>query len=215
MPRQYTPRVGLICQVCCSPFEVNAARIGTARFCSRRCTVVAGRQTMESGLAVRTRRTDTCWLIPSRWPDAYPNIGYYDGTGTSRYTSAHIAAWIIASGAPVPCGRYVCHGCDVKNCVRNDEPGIYVVNGSEYPRWGHLFLGDPRANMLDRSEKGRARTATGVDCHMSKLNDGVVREIRARYAAGGISQRRLAREYSIKGSTLHAIVHRLTWAHVE
>lgn len=215
MPRQYTPRVALICVVCSSPFTVNSKRGTTARYCSIACKGIGSRQTMASALAARTHRTEGCWLIPTPSVDQYPRFGYYDGTGASRYERGHVAAWIVASGAPVPAGRFVCHTCDVRQCVRNDEAGTYVVLGVEYPRWGHLFLGTPEANMLDRSAKGRANAALGTAIPQSKLTDALVREIRNRYAAGGISQRRLAREYGITSPTLHALVHRLTWAHVE
>lgn len=67
----------------------------------------------------------------------------------------HRFAWEQATGAPVPDGAYVLHTCDTKNCYRNDDVGVYVVNGVEYPRRGHLWLGDQSANMLDMYAKGR------------------------------------------------------------
>ena len=39
-----------------------------------------------------------------------------------------------------------------------------------------------------------------------------VRDIRTRHVAGGVSQRALAREYSVQPRTINLIVHGKTWA---
>jgi hypothetical protein len=49
----------------------------------------------------------------------------------------------------------------------------------------------------------------------AKLNADKVREIRHRYAAGGVSQRQLASEFGVKQSAIWNIIQRSTWQHVE
>lgn len=68
---------------------------------------------------------------------------------------AHHAAWEEASGSPVPEGLCVCHTCDTPNCIQNQGAGTYAVDGVEYPRYGHLWLGTHAANMADMNGKGR------------------------------------------------------------
>jgi hypothetical protein len=48
----------------------------------------------------------------------------------------------------------------------------------------------------------------------SVLTENQVREIRLRYAAGGISQRALAKEYNYNQGNLVNIINRKTWRHV-
>lgn len=71
---------------------------------------------------------------------------------------AHRHAWRLASGEDPPpreSGLLVCHTCDLPNCVRNDPPGVYVADGRELPRYGHLFLGSALDNQRDRRAKRR------------------------------------------------------------
>jgi predicted transcriptional regulator len=42
----------------------------------------------------------------------------------------------------------------------------------------------------------------------------MVLEIRSRYAAGGISQAALAREYGVSQPKINYVVNRKTWRHV-
>lgn len=47
------------------------------------------------------------------------------------------------------------------------------------------------------------------------FTDDQIREIRARYARGGIRYIDLAREYNVVRSTIGMVVRRETWKHVE
>ena len=67
--------------------------------------------------------------------------GYVTISRKGRRVLAHRAAWEDAHG-PIPEGMYVCHKCDVRNCVNVD----------------HLFLGTPKDNMVDMVEKGRQKS---------------------------------------------------------
>jgi DNA invertase Pin-like site-specific DNA recombinase len=42
-----------------------------------------------------------------------------------------------------------------------------------------------------------------------------VREILKRYAVGGISQRKLAKEYGVNHITIGNIINRKTWSHIQ
>lgn len=57
-----------------------------------------------------------------------------------RQMLAHRWAWEQAYG-PIPAGLYVCHHCDVPECINPQ----------------HLFLGTPRDNTLDAKAKGRLK----------------------------------------------------------
>ena len=70
------------------------------------------------------------------------------------------------------------------------------------------------------SEPGRRRWVLGVATMPSrgartdrryKLTWAQIREIRARYAAGGIMQRALAAVYNVTPMAISAIIHRRTW----
>lgn len=128
---------------------------------------------------------------------------------------AHRVAWELASGEPVPDGLDVLHTCDNPPCVRNDEPGTYEVAGVLLPRWGHLFLGTNTDNALDMVAKGRARPPclAGERHGRAKLSAAEVEDIRRRYAAGGQTQKGLAREYGVAKSLVWQILKGEIWTH--
>jgi hypothetical protein len=104
---------------------------------------------------------------------------------------AHRVAWELTHG-PIPDGMLVCHRCDNPPCV--NPP--------------HLFLGTDALNAADKGAKGRARTTPqrGEDSPAAKVTTEAVLQIRARYAAGGISQRELGEEYGIGQTHVGRIV---------
>ncbi len=118
---------------------------------------------------------------------------------------AHRVAWELAYG-PIPDGLVVCHHCDNPPCCQ--------------PM--HLFLGTVAINNADRDAKGRNRLvqptheqrARGERTGAAKLTELAVREIRQRYAAGGVSQQSLADEYRLGQSQVSRVIRRTTWAHV-
>lgn len=124
--------------------------------------------------------------------------------GAPRGGSAARVAWSLATGQPIPTGMMVCHRCDNKMCVRPD----------------HLFLGTPRDNVMDMWSKGRAHQighaakACGEAHGSSKLAESDVLEIRARYAAGGISHKTLGAQFGVSAYCVLRIVRRLNWSHV-
>jgi len=77
----------------------------------------------------------------------------------------------------------------------------------------NLWWGTVKENMAD---KFRHRTMPrGEQLNRGVLTDRMVREIRSRYAAGGISLAALGEEYGISASHVCQVVHRKLWKHVE
>ncbi|MGE3267177.1 MAG: hypothetical protein AB7P40_00420 [Chloroflexota bacterium] len=160
-----------------------------------------------------------CWI----WTASLNASGY--GHFSKKF--AHQMALTEKIGGPIPDDFDVCHACDTPACVRNDEPGIYVIRGIARPRFGHLWLGTPADNSADKLMKGRqprgddswARQhpellARGERHGGARLTESQVREIRQRYAAGGITQVALGREYGVAQMTISGIVTGREWQHV-
>jgi hypothetical protein len=82
----------------------------------------------------KVERTETCWLWKGDIRDGYGR--FWDG---EKHKYAHRYSWVKTFGPIDTKTPFVCHACDVKNCVRPD----------------HLFLGTADDNMKDAAEKGR------------------------------------------------------------
>lgn len=134
---------------------------------------------------------DACWpWLGTRSDAGYGQIGI-DG----RHELAHRYSYMLHIG-PLGPDEHVCHVCDNPPCAN--------------PR--HLFKGSAADNMTDKVKKGRHLIGSQVGT--SKLTEDQVREIRARYAAGGISQAALGREYGVHQHPIWAIVNGKSWKHV-
>lgn len=78
----------------------------------------------------------------------------------------------------------------------------------------NLAWGTPAENCDDKRKHGR-------QCHMrgelnghAILTDSQVLEIRARWAKGGVTQKKLAKDYSTSASNIRFIVTGATWKHI-
>lgn len=147
--------VARICQKCgagftCKPSDIK--RRG-ALFCSYKCSG-NGRvvRPMAERLWSKVDRSGDCWLWTAATVNGYGSI--QSGSGGTVLT--HRAAYVLASGNPIPEGFDVLHACDVRPCVRNDEEGVYKVGDILRPRFGHLWLGTAADNVRDMHMKGRA-----------------------------------------------------------
>lgn len=136
---------------------------------------------------------DGCWV----WQGIRDRDGY--GVFKSRRNGvrwgmrAHRLAYSIYHG-PINEGLCVCHTCDNPSCVNPD----------------HLFLGTDEDNRLDKIAKGRAR-GHGGNHPAAKLSDQAARDIRQRYARGGVSQRRLAMTFGVHQSVISKVIRREIW----
>lgn len=157
---------------------------------------------------------DGCWGWSGATSSGYGAIG--DGVRRNRFVHAHRVAWTMASGEPIPDGFNVCHTCDNRPCTRNDEQGVYVVDGEEYPRWGHLFLAPHAANVRDMHQKGRANNGNrrGADNNRAILTEESVRVIRT-LARNGANGSDLSRQFGVTKENIYAIVKRRTWVHLD
>jgi hypothetical protein len=87
----------------------------------------------------------------------------------------------------------------------------------------HVYDDTNSQNQLDSIAAGTAvvlrrdwrNTARGERAGRAKLTEEIVREIRRRYAEGGITQDQLAAEYGVGQPRISALLLRKTWAHVE
>lgn len=139
-----------------------------------------------------------CWL----WTGSCTKAGYgmiSSGTRTERGNYlplyAHRVSYEAAYG-PLEARMEACHRCDNPPCVNPS----------------HLFAGTVADNARDMQRKGRS---TAGETHAAaKLTDDDVRAIRSRYAAGGISQAALAKEYGLFQTNVSHIVLRRRWKHV-
>lgn len=143
----------------------------------------------------------SCWL----WMRGLSYQGYgkfWCGKSKRSWTASRFA-WTITYG-PIPPGIFICHKCDAPACVNPD----------------HLFLGTQRENLADCIAKGR--TAKGCRNAAAKINETIVRQIRASYvrcaptpyAPNPFSTNGLAKRFGISQRTVWSIVHRKIWRHI-
>lgn len=129
-----------------------------------------------------------CWI----WLPKSRTFGYGQyGFGGKNYR-AHRLSFHAFIGQ-IPEGLFVCHKCNVRDCVNPD----------------HLFLGTPKENMQDSAKKG---TLMKGDRHTSaKLTTKKAVEIINRHRSGRISCKELAKEYGVCHSTILRVVQGVNW----
>ena len=128
-----------------------------------------------------------CWL----WLGATSR-----GYGRWRRFRVHRFVYSMMVGK-IPNGMYVCHSCDVKNCVN--------------PR--HLFLGTQKDNMADMVRKGRRAPTKGEMNPRARLTESEVSDIRFALD-NGVTCSELHRWSGIPRGTLEHIYYGRSWAHV-
>lgn len=129
-----------------------------------------------------------CW----EWTGPFSDKGY--GVYGSPKRKAHRLMFEQCFG-PIPPGMQILHACDNPPCCN--------------PK--HLRLGTNASNVLDRQQKGR--TAKGEDKSNSKLNEAIVREMRA--LAGEMKTADIAQRFGVGNATVRRVLARRSWAHVK
>lgn len=145
---------------------------------------------------VNRRGDDDCWL----WTGFCLLTGYGRFAVDGRHVYAHRYSFEIANG-PIPSGHGVFHHCDVRNCCN--------------PK--HLFSGVQADNMADMRSKGRGfvpESPKGEANPAAKLTKLQVDAIRERYAEGGVSYGKLAKEHGVHKSLIANIVKGKLWKEV-
>ena len=148
----------------------------------------------------RVVKTDTCWLYGGKeYGNKYAHIS--EGGRGGKMLSAHRVSYEQHHG-PVPRGKFVCHKCDVKNCVNPD----------------HLYAGTHEDNNRDRVERGRCshKTARKVkqvlhsivsdNRHGRALSIDLRKKLIAEYATGNFTQTELAKRYRVSQGTVSATI---------
>lgn len=189
------------CQQCGQEFLAQPSEVNrnAARYCGADCNYAAKRRPIADRFWEKVNIDDNgCWEWTGyRSPSGYGRIG-----SAGKYGRGLIASRVSYElhYGPIPPGLHVLHSCDNPPCVRPD----------------HLFLGTDADNVADMFSKERQprRDNQGAKNPRAKLSETEVRELRTRYANGGISMAALAREYGISTGYVHNIISRRTWRHI-
>jgi hypothetical protein len=155
-------------------------------YCSRPCYHAARTRPVAERFWEKVDKSGDCWVwTASKHAFGYGQFGFTPG---ERPIGSHRASWLLHNG-PIPGGLHVLHSCHNPACVRID----------------HLYLGTPADNMRDVEIANR---------HPRKLTPDIVREIRSRYAEGGITKKALGIEYGVNAHAISLVIARRTWQHV-
>lgn len=159
-----------------------------------------------------------CWL----W------IGTLDGGGYGKFSFqrktyyAHRIAYKLTND-PIPNGMLICHTCDVRNCVHPPHlfSGTYADNMQDASRKGRMASGERHWSRL-HPERVSSGDRNGARIHIERMSRGEdngnasltwvkVREIRRLHAEESVSQRELARRFSVARTAIKRIVRDEGW----
>lgn len=224
----FTGQVAATCEYCGIAFigRPSYPSQSATRYCSKACVHAAqARAAQETRLSryfwPRITKTETCWLwVGPADPDGYGRVQF----GKDRIVLAHRLAYELASGEALSSSDIIGHTCDTPSCTRNDEQGVYEVEGVIIPRFGHLFKGTTADNNKDAAAKGRTargvrhKTALypetilrGADHPNAKVTAEIVRAIRASSESGPV----LATRFGINRATVNRIRRGEAWGHLK
>lgn len=142
-----------------------------------------------------TSDPDKCW----EWTASRRRRGYGQFNLNGKILTSHRLAWELTKGE-ITGGLFVCHQCDNPSCCNPS----------------HLFLGTNNDNVQDMVKKGRQapgeiKSRQGEKHGQHKLTAEQILSIRERYSKGGISQRKLAKEFFVTQANIWHIVNGMTW----
>lgn len=142
---------------------------------------------------VDVRSQDECWP----WQACVDDHGYgvINAGGRGKACKAHR---IVAELSGIETeGVIIRHTCDNPPCCN--------------PR--HLLPGTQADNLRDMHMRGRSGV-TGSRCHLAKLDEAAVAEIR-RLSREGTNNTQLAKQFGVTRTNIVHIVHRRSWKHVD
>lgn len=143
------------------------------------------------------------WSGPRQGP-GYGRIRFPMGAAQypGRTVAAHRMSYEIYVG-PIPAGFAILHACDNPPCVNPAHLRTSTQSENIKEMWRR---GRSRSQILDMNDKAREA--------VRKISEDDVRAIRARHAAGGVTQKQLGSEYGITNVQVSRIINRQRWAHV-
>lgn len=180
-----------VCPVCDAAFLLPPSIAARRRYCSKACRSDAEYAAALQRFWASIERVGECW----EWTGTRDEDGYGEAHLRSRKIRAHRLAWQFVHGEP-PGNHHVLHTCDNPPCIRP----------------AHLFLGDNKANAIDRVRKGRfLDLRQGENNAGSKLFEEQVRAIRTSVETPDF----LAAAFGVTKGTIYAVRARRTWWHLQ
>lgn len=140
----------------------------------------------------KVNKSGECWT----WTRSKNSDGYGNISINGKLDKAHRVAWILTNGE-IPNKLHVLHTCDNPSCVNPN----------------HLYLGNHQDNMRDKRNRKRGRGQNGEKCHLSKLTENQVKEIR-ELSSTGISYKDLSKKFNVSYQNIREIVIHKTWRHI-
>lgn len=139
----------------------------------------------------KVKKTDDCWI----WIAA-TRAGYGILKIKGKLISSHRLSWELHFGK-IPKGKFVCHHCDNRKCVRPD----------------HLFLGTVKDNVKDAIKKEKMWQIKMLPFYSlgrinatRKLTQGQAQEIREKHFKNHYPYRKLMKYYKVSMGTIEKIM---------
>lgn len=186
------------CQILfmCLLYDVNR---GKGKFCSNKCNMLnrnkinylTAEQTFYKNTLIPSDKSQ-CWL----YQKSIDHKGYAHLKTRDIVIKAHRFSYKHHIGE-IPNGLFVCHKCDVRNCVNPN----------------HLFLGTNQDNMNDMCQKGRKVMPKGIDVYCAKLDENQVKEIKLKIKEG-MKLVKIASIYNVSPGVISHIKNGLSWKHI-
>ena len=141
---------------------------------------------LQERLLKKVNKTATCWLwMGKTQSDGYGEIWHPE---KKKLVTVHKLMYQWFNGE-VPEKKFVCHTCDVRNCVN--------------PK--HLWVGTNRDNIIDAAKKGRVANQILTQKSVFKIR---------QLAEQGVKQDVLAKLYNVSRPTIGRAINRKTHFYV-